>query len=99
MWHGTGALVGGILLQAGAALICIPMLKHAAFSTPTAWLGLVMHSLDLAHIVFGLFMPAVGTTLIAIAGPLYPIWFFLVGRSLWRLARVDRVAQGAGLPQ
>ena len=88
MWHGAGALVGGILLQVGATLICIPMLEHAAFSRLTGWLGLVMHGFDLAHIVFGLFMPAVGTTLIAIAGPMYPIWFFLVGRSLWRLARV-----------
>lgn len=89
MWHGTGALAGGILLQAGAALICIPMLRNAAFSRLTGWLGLAMHGLDLAHIVFGVFMPAVGTTLIAIAGPMYPIWFFLVGRSLWQLARAD----------
>ncbi len=87
LWHGTGALVGGILLQAGAALICFPMLKNAAFGRLTGWLGLVMHGLDLAHIVFGLFMPTVGAILIAVAGPMYPIWFFLVGRSLWRLAR------------
>lgn len=87
IWHGTGALVGGILTQAGAALICIPMLKSAAFSRLTGWLGLVLHGLDLAHIVFGLFMPAVGTILMAVAGPLYPVWFFLVGRSLRQLAR------------
>jgi hypothetical protein len=87
MWHSTGALVGGILTQAGAALICIPMLQSATFSRLTAWLGLVMHSLDLAHIVFALFMPTVGVALIAVAGPMYPIWFFLVGRTLWQMAR------------
>jgi hypothetical protein len=87
LWHGTGALVGGILLQSGAALICIPMLKNAAFSRFTGWLGLMMHSLDLAHIIVGPFNPAVGSTLMAVAGPMYPVWFFLVGRSLWHLGR------------
>ena len=87
IWHGAGALVGGMLTQLGAALICIPMLKSAAFSRLSGWLGLVMHGLDLAHIVFALIVPAVGTALIAVAGPMYPVWFFLVGRSLWRIAR------------
>ncbi len=90
MWHGTGALLGGFLLQAGAVLICIAMLKNAAFSGLTGWLGVVTHGFDLMHIVFGLFMPAAGAALIAIAGPIYPVWFFLVGRSLWRLARIEQ---------
>ena len=46
----------------------------------------MMHGLDLAHIVSGLFLPASGVVLMAIAGPLYPIWFFLVGRRLLQLA-------------
>lgn len=86
IWHGTGAILGGVLLQCGAVLICCVMLRGGVFSKATAWLGIVMHSLDLAHIVFGLFLPPAGVVLMAIAGPLYPIWLFLVGRSLLRLA-------------
>jgi hypothetical protein len=86
IWHGTGAILGGVLLQCGAVLICCVMLRGGVFGKATAWLGIVMHGLDLAHIIGGLFVPAAGVVLMAIAGPLYPIWFFLVGRRLLQLA-------------
>lgn len=86
IWHGTGAILGGALLQCGAVLICCVMLRGKVFGKPTAWLGIIMHSLDLAHIVCGLFVPVTGVVLMAIAGPLYPIWFFLIGRRLLQLA-------------
>ena len=86
MWHGTGAILGGVLIQCGAVLICVVMLRGGVFSKATAWLGIVMHTLDLAHIVGGLFVPAVGVVLMATAGPLYPIWLLLVGRRLLKLA-------------
>jgi len=87
IWHSTSAIIGGVLLQCGAVLISIVMLRSNVFSKTTAWLGIVMHGLDLAHIVGGLFLPAAGFALLAIAGPLYPVWFILVGRRLLRLAR------------
>lgn len=86
IWHGTGAIIGGILLQSGAVLISVVMLRSTVFGKATAYLGIVMHGLDLAHIVFGLFLPASGVVLMAIAGPFYPIWFFLIGRRLLQLA-------------
>ncbi|HMD76814.1 MAG TPA: hypothetical protein VKG86_05510 [Terracidiphilus sp.] len=86
IWHGTGAILGGILLQCGAVLICCVMLRGGVFGKATAWLGIVMHSLDLAHIIGGQFLPVSGVVLMAIAGPLYPIWLFLVGRRLLQLA-------------
>jgi hypothetical protein len=86
IWHGTGAILGGVLLQCGAVLICCVMLRGGVFGKATVWLGIVMHSLDLAHIVCGLFVPAAGVVLMAIAGPLYPIWLFLIGRGLLKLA-------------
>jgi hypothetical protein len=86
IWHNTGAILGGILTQCGAVLISIAMLRGGVFSKATAWLGIVMHGLDLAHIVGGLFLPVSGVVLLAIAGPLYPIWFFMVGRRLLQLA-------------
>lgn len=91
IWHGTGAILGGVLLQCGAVLICCVMLRGGVFSKATAILGIVMHSLDLAHIVGGLFLPAVGVILMAIAGPFYPIWLFMVGRRLLKLAACERL--------
>lgn len=85
LWHGTGAILGGVILQCGAVLICVAMLRGGVFSKTTAWLGLAMHGLDLAHIVFGPFVPVAGVVLMATAGPLYPVWFFLVGRRLLKL--------------
>ena len=86
IWHGTGAILGGLLLQVGAVLISFAMLRSGVFSTTVAYLGVITHGLDLAHGVFGLFFPHAGVVLMAIAGPLYPIWFFMVGRALRRLA-------------
>lgn len=86
IWHATGAILGGVLIQCGAVLISVVMLRGGVFSKTTAWLGIVMHGLDLAHIVSGQFLPITGIVLMAIAGPLYPIWFFLVGRRLLQLA-------------
>ncbi len=87
VWHGTGSFVGGTLAQIGAVLICIVMLRSGVFGRVTAWLGILMHGLDLAHIVLALPAPTAGFVLMAVAGPLYPVWFFLVGRTLLRVAR------------
>lgn len=90
IWHSTAALLGGFLLQTGAVMICVAMLNSGVFRKPTAYLGIAAHGLDLAHIVFGLFWPAAGVVLMSVAGPLYPVWFFLVGRRLLRLAAETR---------
>jgi len=86
IWHSTAAILGGVLLQCGAVLISVVMLRGGVFSKTTAWLGIVMHGLDGAHILCGQFVPISGFVLLAIAGPFYPVWFFLVGRSLLRMA-------------
>jgi hypothetical protein len=78
--------MGGILVQSGAVLISVVMLRSSVFSRTTAYLGILMHGLDLAHIVSGLILPVSGVVLMAIAGPLYPVWLFLVGRRLLQLA-------------
>jgi hypothetical protein len=97
IWHGTGAIMGGVLVQSGAVLISVVMLRSSVFGKATAYLGIVMHGLDLAHIVSGLFLPVSGVVLMAIAGPLYPIWLFLVGRRLLQLAATGS-SRGSGAP-
>ena len=96
IWHGTGAIIGGVLVQCGAVLISVVMLRSRIFGKATAYLGIIMHGLDLAHIVSGILLPVSGVVLLAIAGPLYPIWLFLVGRRLLQLATKD---SSGGIPR
>jgi hypothetical protein len=86
-WHGTGAIIGGILLQTGALLFSITMLKTTIFNRLTALIGIVMYGLDLLHIIIGLIVPPVGNILMFIAGPIYLLWFPLVGFRLFKLRR------------
>jgi hypothetical protein len=86
MWHGTGAKIGGLLLQTGGLLISYAMLKQSVFNKLTAYTGILTHGLDLAHILIGFLLPSVGNILMAIAGPLYLLWFPLVGTRLFQLS-------------
>ena len=88
-WHGTGAIIGGILLQTGALLISIVMLKTTIFSRFTALTGIVLYGLDLLHIILGLIIPTVGNILMFIGGPLYLLWFPLVGLRLFKLRHLN----------
>jgi hypothetical protein len=87
MWHGTGAILGGIFLETGALLISLLMLRSSVFSKPTAYVGIVTHGLDLIHAILGPVTTRGAFVLMAIAGPLYLVWFALVGRTLRRLGR------------
>ncbi len=87
MWHGSGAFIGGLLVQSGALMLSVVMLWSKTFAKPTAYIGVLTHGLDLAHILVGLFLPAGGVALMVIAGPLYLVWFPLLARDLFRLGR------------
>jgi len=87
MWHSTGAAFGGVIIECGAILISLVMLRSTVFSRTTAWVGLTTHGLDLTQIALGLFVPAVKVAIMMIAGPLYLMWFFLIGRRLLQLGR------------
>jgi hypothetical protein len=87
MWHGTGAIIGGLLLQLGALLISIIMLKTNIFSRITAIIGIVTFGLDLLHIIIGFFVPAIANIIMFVAGPLYFIWFPLIGLRFFKLGR------------
>jgi hypothetical protein len=91
IWHGTGALIGGILLQTGALVISFLMLKRKVFNKLTAYTGIVTHGLDLAHLIVIPFLPSIGLILMVIAGPLYLLWFPLVGVRLFKLSKYCQV--------
>ena len=69
IWHGTGAVVGGVLVQSGAVLISVVMLRSSVFGKATAYLGIVMHGLDLAHIVSGFSCRSLELSLWLLRGP------------------------------
>ena len=85
MWHSTSGFVAGLLLESAAVLISVVMLRSEFFNKATAYVGILTHGFDLIHVIVNLFLPGKGDFLMIVAGPLYPIWFFLVGRGLFRL--------------
>ena len=91
MWHGTGAILGGILIQFGALLFSIVMLPGNVFNKLTAYVGIITHGLDFAHFFFLFFFPPVGVILLAIAGTLYLLWFPLIGVRLIQIGKQAQV--------
>jgi hypothetical protein len=87
MWHSSGALVSGLLLQVGALIMTVLMLRAGGFGRLTAWAGIGTYALDLAHILVGFVLPSVSVVLMMISGTLYLLWFPLLARDLFRLAR------------
>lgn len=87
LWHGSGALVGALLMQTATLMLSVVMLRSQAFGKVTAWVGVVTHGLDLLHILVGFFLPAGGVALMMVAGPLYLLWFPLLARDFFRLGK------------
>jgi len=87
MWHGSGAILGGVLIQCGALIFSILMLPGNVFNKFTAYVGIITHGLDLAHFLFLFVVPTVGVILLAIAGTLYLLWFPLIGIRLLQIGR------------
>lgn len=79
MFNMTGAILGGIFIQIGALAISILMLKNTIYSKTIAIIGIITHTLDLSHIILGFVNSQLGTIIMAIAGPLYLIWFPMIG--------------------
>ena len=91
IWHGTGAYMGGILVQTGAVWISVVMLR-GVFSKATAYVGIITHGLDWVHIVIVPFLPKVSSVFMIMAGLGYPVWLFLLGRRLLQVAKEDHSA-------
>jgi hypothetical protein len=87
MWHGTGAILGGILIQFGAMVFSILMLPGNVFSRLTAYVGIITHGLDFAHFFILFLIPPVGVILLAMAGTLYLLWFPLIGVRLIQIGK------------
>jgi hypothetical protein len=92
MWNSSGAYVGGILMQGGGVIISLVMLHSRDFSRVTAVSGLLGNSLDLAQHILHPFAPGLSATLQMFMGPFYIVWFAMLARDFFRLARRDTAA-------
>jgi hypothetical protein len=79
--------MSGILLQGGGVIISLVMLRSRDFSKVTAIAGLVGNALDLTQHLLHPFAPSVSATIQMLMGPFYLVWFPMLARDLFRLAR------------
>jgi len=87
IWHGTGARIGGILVQLGATVISIVMLRSPLFTKLTSITGIAMHGLDLLHMIIGFGFPAIANAIMTVSGVMYLLWFPLIARALFKIAK------------
>jgi hypothetical protein len=95
MWHGTSSFLGGILLHTGALLISFKMLKSSIFNKLTAYAGIFIFGLELAHIIIGLFLPLVSAVIMVVAGTFYLFWFPSIGLRLFKLSKTAYLSYNA----
>jgi hypothetical protein len=87
MWINTGAILRGILIESGAIIFSVLMLKTLIFNKATGWVGLLTHGFDLLSIIIGIFYAPIKDIFIMVAGPLYIVWFILIGMRLFKLSK------------
>ncbi len=90
MWHGTGARIGGFIIESAALFISFVMFRSKVFGKLTAYVGIITNGLDLIHIIVNVFQPGIGSVLMAISGTLYLAWFPLLAWRLLQLGHIDR---------
>jgi len=90
MWHMTGAVTGSLLTQIAGIGLSVLMMRSPVFGKRLGLLGVITHSLDLAHfIAYILAMETLSTVLIGIAGVLYlPLYG-------WMAVRLRRAGEAA----
>jgi hypothetical protein len=87
MWHSSSSVMSGLLMQIGALIMTAAMLRGNDFGKLTAWAGIGTYGLDLAHVLVGFASPKGSEILMIISGTLYLLWFPLLARDFFRLAR------------
>ena len=87
LWRSSGAYVSGILLQSGGVIMSLVMLRSAHFSKVTAVAGLVGNALDLTQHLLHPFAPSISAPIQMLMGPFYLVWFPMLARDFWQLAR------------
>jgi hypothetical protein len=87
MWNSSAAYMGGILLQGSGVMISVIMLRSKDFSKVTAYSGLLGNGFDLIQHVLHIFLPSVSSFITIFMGVFYFVWYPMLGRDLFKLAR------------
>ncbi len=87
MWNSSGAYVSGFLMQGGGVIISLVMLRSKEFSKVTAIAGLLGNALDLTQHLLHPFTPSISAPIQMLMGPFYLIWFPMLARDFFRLAK------------
>ena len=86
MWISTSAKIRGIMIEFGAVVLSLLMLRSGSFYKITGLIGLLAHSFDLLSEILSIFIPAIKDIFTMAAGPLYLFWFVLIALGLFKLS-------------
>jgi hypothetical protein len=89
-WHSSGAYMNGILAQGSGVIISLVMLRSRDFSKVTAISGLVGNAVDLVQHLLHPFAPSIAAPIQMVMGIFYFVWFPMLARDFFRLAKVTR---------
>ncbi len=87
MWNSSAAYMGGILLQGSGVMISIIMLRSSSFSRVTAYAGLTGNAIDLFQHLLHPLAPSISPPLQMVMGIFYFVWYPMLARDFFRLAR------------
>jgi len=87
MWNSSGAYVSGFLMQGGGVIISLVMLRSREFSKVTAIAGLLGNAFDLTQHLLHPFAPSIAAPIQMLMGPFYLVWFPMLARDFFRLAK------------
>ncbi|MBN2502254.1 MAG: DUF4386 domain-containing protein [Anaerolineales bacterium] len=84
----TPQTMGFFFMAVAVMVISVVMLRSESFSKATAYIGLVAGILTIADDLSVMFVPALASILMPVSGLFWLIWWVLVSRGLFRLARI-----------
>lgn len=91
MWNSSAAYTGGILLQGSGVMISLIMLRSKDFSKVTAYAGLLGNGFDLIQHILHPFAPSISAPIQMFMGIFYFVWFPMLARDFFRLAKTKEV--------
>lgn len=92
-YQGTAFQVSYVLGSIAGIVLSLVMLRGATFGKVAGWAGVAGNVIG-----FGLYLPAVGMFFGVISGPILWVWYLLVARGFFRLARASGVRDPLAAP-
>jgi hypothetical protein len=78
MWTSANAKIRGIMIETGAVILSVLMVRSNKFIKSAGIIGILAHGFDLTSEIGSIFYPSVKELFKMVGGPLYLIWFVLM---------------------